>query len=188
MPCGLLTPPMQALLAPLVARRVVWDLGAGDLTHARLLLDLGAAGVIAVEKEWHKMPRPNDPRLRPLRMYFSSVELRPIEVAFLSWPTNHNLPGLLEILGMAEIVVYLGCNIGGSACGFADLYRELATREPLACEEHRRNTLIAYGREPRTSPMLGEEFAGLTGLWFDTVEDARAAARTFEALVAATDA
>ena len=53
MPYGLLTPSMQALIVPLVADKAVWDLGAGDLAYARLLLDLGAQEVVAVDKQWH---------------------------------------------------------------------------------------------------------------------------------------
>jgi hypothetical protein len=180
MPYGLLTPSMKALLAPYVAGKVVWDLGAGDLTYAGLLADLGARKVIAVEKD-RDMPDSDHLRVMVLRAYFHEIEVpEQIEVAFLGWPANYNMAGLLGLLAVSKIVVYLGSNVGGSACGPTTLFRPLGQREPLAHEAHRRNSLIIYGEAPRTSPLLPEEYASLTGQFFPTLEDAERAASAEE--------
>jgi len=165
-------------MASHVADRVVWDLGAGDLVRARHMLDLGAREVVAVDKGWYDTPDAADPRLRPITAYFEAVEVPDsIEVVFLGWPMNYPMPGLSRLLDVAEVVIYLGSNTGGSACGSPGLHDLLRVREPLAYEEHRRNTLIVYGNTPRESPLLAEEFAAMDGTLFLTLDDARKAMR-----------
>lgn len=176
MPCGTLTQEMEALLAPLVADRVVWDLGAGDLVYAHRLLALGASTVVAVDKELHGINSVWDTRIHILGTSFDRlVPPARIEVAFLSWPQNYPMPALEHLLTRADIVIYLGCNTGGSACGTPRLLTRLMTRELLGHVPLRRNTLLVYG-EPRkrSGPMTGEEFAALsqTLLTFEEAERA----------------
>jgi len=169
MPFGHLTETMAQTIRTYVEGKRVWDLGSGDFHYARELLLLGADSVLAIDKEWRGRP-PEGVTFR--QDYFFDITPEPIEVAFISWPANYNLTGLIEILEQAQTVIYLGCNLDGSACGWKGLFEHLTGRELLAHVPHRRNTLLVCGRTldvPREP--TGEERGGLTteGLTFDGV-------------------
>lgn len=167
MPFGLLTNEMEALVAPHVERRIVWDLGAGDLMYAHRLLKLGAAHVVAVDKELPQINVPPNFGLTIRQSYFHEIERldEDIEVAFMSWPRNGNVPGLARMVDRSRVVVYLGSNTDGSACGDVELFLDhLCHRELLGHVPHRRNSLLIYGRpRRREKPLTGEEFAMLSG-------------------------
>ncbi len=140
----------QALAVRKVIRgRQVIDCGAGDLTLALKLAELGAREVIAIDKE--PMPECPDPRVRPNRRQFSAwLDSRkdPVEVAFVSWPTNYSMAmydrGLQAIVD-SKTVIYLGKNTDESACGSRRLFTHFLGRELLVYLPHRRNVLCIYG-------------------------------------------
>ena len=158
---GVLTPEMQAIVKQHVQGRTVWDLGAGDLGYAEMMFGLGASGVIAVDKK--TMPVSLMPGLVKLQGYFH--EIQPpggIDVAFLAWPQNNSLDGLLPLLCHSKKVIYLGSNTGGSACGNVDLFKYLLSRKVLAHVPNRRNSLIVYGDfVKRARRPLPDEWAAL---------------------------
>jgi len=164
MPFGHLTKPMEAAIRALVEGQRVVDLGSGDLAYAERLLRLGASHVWAVDKHYlNGRPPESQPNLTVVPGYYVDVgpNLPLFDVAFLSWPSNQRMPGLIEILERTKVVIYLGSNTDGSACGFSRLYEHLVGRRLIVAMEHRRNTLIAVEEslsEPRI-PTL-EEFCG----------------------------
>jgi len=170
---GVLFEEQSVILGPYVQGETVYDLGCGDLSLSYELLMLGAAHVVAVDKE--RCPRPKDPRVELLRAYFHEVVASP-KVSFLSYPANYPMQGLLEILARSQTVVYLGRNTDGTACGTVAVFQHFLQRELLAYVPVRKNTMIIYGsydplREPRAP--RGEELAALTkhrALSYDEVE------------------
>ncbi len=152
-----------------VKSRVVHDLGAGDGRLSKTLITLcGAKHVIAIDKnglatrsvrKW----RANKGRLtwKGSRPFADCAQERP-EVAFLAWPSNYETPGLVTILENAPIVIYLGSNVNGTACGNQELFLHLTKREVLAHVPDARNTLTVYGPARVTGrPLTGEEYAAL---------------------------
>jgi hypothetical protein len=80
---------------------------------------------------------------------------------------------LPELLVEAEIVIYLGSNTDGTACGTRGLFTFLVHRRLLAHVPFQPNSLLVYG-EPgaRECPLVGEEYAILSGkyLSFDEAQ------------------
>ena len=145
---GVMTQEMTHALVPHVRGRVVWDLGAGFLTHTRDLVSrYGAASVVAVDKE--EMPEPTSPKVSLVRSYFHDLVLPEggIEVAFLAFPQNTPLYGLVDILEQSQKVVYFGSNTDGTSCGDKDLFQHLRTREVLSHVPNLRGSLVVYGDE-----------------------------------------
>lgn len=161
-----LSPAQRAVVARHVSGRRVHDLGAGDCSLSVELIGLGAMEVVAIDKE--AMPRVDIPELRQVRSKFLDVAAalveKPAEVAFVSWPVNNNVPGLVTILSEAEKVIYVGKNTDGSACGWPGLFKiALVTREILDHVPERRNTLIVYGGfSEGDRPLVSEEIAALS--------------------------
>jgi hypothetical protein len=161
MPYGKLSKAQIDALSPYVRGTTVHDLGAGCMKLSRQLLDLGASQVVAVDKEAPKR-RSANPRIRVEHTLFSQFDESP-DVAFLSWPSNHFLHGLADILRRARVVVYLGKNTDGTACGHWTLFSGLLLREALVYVPERKNTLIVYGAHRDTARVpLGEEMAAIT--------------------------
>lgn len=139
--------------------RVVWDLGAGSgCFSAEHLLNLGALGVIAVDKEEMVPPKFG---ILPIQGYFQDIKLpeEGISVAFLGWPQNRPLH-LKRILTQSAYIIYIGSNVNGNACGDPALYEHLTRLEIVehwSCSE---NTLTIYSNHVRsTRGMTGEEYA-----------------------------
>lgn len=174
MPFGMLTPEMEAALRPFVEGQTVWDLGAGDLTYAQKLLELGAARVWAVDK---RIPYGEIPeRITFIKGYFQNIhELGvPISTLFLSWPCNASMavPGLPTLARGVETVIYLGHNLDGTCCGTWPLWHDLTHREVLAHIPHPRNSFIVYGKPCGERPLLPEEH-GAASASILSYEDAR---------------
>jgi hypothetical protein len=167
MPYGTLNAAQEECLKHLVAGKVVYDLGAGDLVLAHKLLELGAAKVVAIEKELFFVDNVA-PEIEVRRQYFQHMN-EDIDIAFVSWPANYD-NGLLPILKRTKTIIYLGKNTDGSMCGTPALFQYLITRK---IEEHvpsRPNTLICYSEQldkPRWHGVQEEEAA----LKMDTGED-----------------
>jgi hypothetical protein len=160
MPYGTLTDQQASLVEGLVRGQVVYDLGAGDLYLTCELLRLGATKVIAIEKEdLHFNGVPDEIEYR--KMLFRDVQDDPIEVAFVSWPSNYD-NGLLPLLRRSQVVIYLGKNTDGTACGTPELFRYLLKRKAEGLP-HRKNTLICYTDFLQESRVpLPEETAAIT--------------------------
>ena len=155
----------------------VHDLGAGNGNLALELLKLGAAKVTAIDK--HLTLVTTDPRLEILEGSFQDYQDLSPEVAFVSWPSNHPNPYLRQICRRAKVVIYLGKNTDGSACGQPEFFDDQLYRELLAYHSDRFNTLVVVGgvRDLKRPPM-GEELAGLNlnsgpVMYYDQVERGR---------------
>lgn len=150
MPFGLLTSEMRTVLAEHVRGRTVHDLGAGDLVRACELSELGAESVLAFDKMDRRSVRELPGNVLSFRMSFEQIltetDLRPIDIAFVAWPANWRLPGLLELLERSRTICYLGINDEFTACGWPDLFSYLSTREVLSEVNHPRNDLLVYGK------------------------------------------
>lgn len=158
MPYGYLSPKQKAVVKPFVEDRLVHDLGAGDLKLAAVLAHLGASQVIAIDKEpyIHTPPR----KVHPVTCRFEDYP-GPIDVGFLSWPRNTFDRGLLSIVLKTKLLIYLGTNTSGSACGFPQMWQQLIQREVLAHEPNEPNTLIVYGPQNVQRRYLPEEYAAV---------------------------
>lgn len=139
----------------------VYDLGAGDCRLARYLKRLGAARVVAVDKE--PLPR----RVAGVELeqgYFHEWVTRAparLPVVFLSWPANHPMGGLVELVERADAVLYLGKNSNGTACGWPGLFRSLLQRPVLNYSPDRENDLIVFGSGSVTRGPTPHEQAAL---------------------------
>lgn len=156
---GEITDEMQEVLTLLVDGKTVYDLGAGDLAHSHVLVELGAMAVIAVDKA--PMPKPRFPEVSRLQGHFGEIPVPDhIDVAFLAWPQTDPMPGLLDWLNAADLVVYLGHNLDDSYCGSPELFFYLTRRALMEEVLGRRNTLLVLGdRLAETRPMTDEEAA-----------------------------
>ena len=157
-PYGEMTPDMVQAICPHVVGKSVWDLGAGDGWHSRLLLRLGASQVTAVDRH---VPHAPGLGITWIKSYFLDLRIPPegIDVAYVAWPVNHTrIPGLERILAQSRVVIYIGTNTGGSACGGMHLMTYLAGREVLLDVPHPRNCLAIYGDKPTPgrTPLLDE--------------------------------
>lgn len=172
---GKITSEMEAALRSIVQDKVVYDLGAGDLQHARHLLRLGAKHVVAIDKEPHPTASGS---ITVIEGYFDRVPIPTdgLDIAFVAWPINYRTPGLVTWLAAATVVVYLGHNFDGSSCGNPELFEHLIGRRLTHWVAHRSNTLIVVG-EPLSTPRepTPEEaaFGSDTVRYFDRYHPAR---------------
>lgn len=151
-----------ATVAGFVKGKVVHDLGAGDLCLAQQLVEFGAEKVIAVDR-YSPLTYSKRAKLTSIDIvtcYFHDYK-GSVKTAFLSWPVNWYDYSLGNFIEQAEMVIYLGSNLDGSACGYPDMWVHLSQREVLAHIPHRKNTLIVYGPEFVKRAQLPEEFASL---------------------------
>lgn len=148
-------PSMRNPLYLAIQGKHVLDLGAGDFTLSRYLLQHGAKFVTAVEP--HNPSRYGPPVKAPpnfvhLPVYFDNdtlpdyIKTTNVEVAFLSWPANHHLPGLLPLLREIPTILYLGTNFNGTSCGHPALFKFFLTRELVAFVDRQpHNSMIILG-------------------------------------------
>ena len=64
---------------------------------------------------------------------------------FISWPVNRITAGVIPLCNLAPMLIYIGCNYEGTACGTKALSTHIAYRELLEAVPHRRNTLLILG-------------------------------------------
>jgi hypothetical protein len=145
-----------AEVARLVQGRKVWDLGAGSGQLAAWLCDQGAAAVEAVDRDYAP-PRCAPGLVRPGLSFtagrFDSWEPAfSADVAFLSWPVNWAVSGLVQCLRRVPTCIYVGLNQRVSACGGPDLWSALLCRELLLDIPGKWGNLLVYGK--RCSPRL----------------------------------
>lgn len=152
-----LTAAQIRIVKQFTTRRVVYDLGAGDLTLSARLLELKAAGVIAVDEKAPAV-RDLDSKIRFIKSSYNKFTKAP-RTAFVSWPPGVGAEGLVDIVGRARTVLYLGHNFDGNICGTQELWAHLRTRKVIAHEPACKNTLIVYGAVGREREPLPEEDA-----------------------------
>lgn len=159
---GRLNLKQRRIVAKAVKGRTVHDLGAGDLQLSGELVDLGAAKVIAIDKDAPHYWK-GDSRIEVRKTYFHAVQDDPIEVAFVSWPSNYVDWDLIRLVRRSQRVIYLGNNMDGTSCGSVPLFEHLLTRELVEHVPDRPNTLLVYGAPQEAErDRVGEELAALT--------------------------
>lgn len=173
------SPEMLEVLSRVIPGALVFDLGAGpELVESHLAAELGAHRVLALDKGRMNYP-PRFPNIEIWRGTFSvnldmvleraqeaKAEGRPV-VAIVSWPSNNARSELeiLDMLDVADFVIYRGHNFSGTACGFRALYDYFLERPVQAVVEHRQNTLIVYGPPgKREMGPIPEELAGKSNM------------------------
>ena len=168
---GVLTKEQEKTLKPFLQGKDVTDLGAGDLSLSRELLRLGAKTVDAYDKD--DIPQ-GYPRNLPRGLTFRKAlfhELKgPFPVLFVSWPVNQPNPSLTIHASLCEeILIYLGKNDQGTACGHPNLFKVMVQRELLAHVPGKRSDLIITGKflpQGETRAATPEEHRGLIQLDF----------------------
>ncbi|MDO8640852.1 MAG: hypothetical protein Q7R33_04860 [Nitrosarchaeum sp.] len=159
---GYLNRAQKNIVQKIIQDQDVYDLGSGDFGLTMILKELGAARIAAIDKIPYQYPQlPHDPNIHYICGLFSELKMpEHIDITFLSWPVNYNA-GILHWLKISSIVIYLGTNLNGTACGTPGLFKHLRTREILANEFDRRNELIVYGPNKVKREMLREERAAI---------------------------
>ena len=159
---GKISDAQRAVIKKHVEGLVVHDLGAGSCEHSLMLVELGAASVVAIDKE--SMPKALGGRkISRFQGYFEHYD-GDIDVAFVSWPINHEDQGLLQLVRRAKLVLYVGKNTDGSMCAWPGFFLEMSGRKILDYVPERPNTLIVYSDflARRRKELRGEERAGAT--------------------------
>lgn len=173
-PFGRMTDDMRAIIARHVKGKRVWDFGAGNLWHSHMLLSLGATQVTAVEKNLTPHLQHRDIRVKNILFQDVPVPDEGFDVAYVSWPTNHDRDtGLVRLLSWSTTIIYVGCNTNHTACGGRTMMSYLTTRTVLDHLPIEANTLAVYGDwSPTPRRLLPEEWAALHygRLW--TLEEA----------------
>ena len=165
---GRLTVAQREALRPIVRGRTVHDLGAGSCALSMELAALGAAHVVAIDRQAPRRATALPPSVLFRRQAFEDVAERP-RVAFLSWPSPEPLvdygpAGIMRLVRAASVVVYLGRNRDRVVCGGRPLFEHFAERELTAYIPARRNDLLVLGRWHRGGdlrPLTAEEEHGL---------------------------
>jgi hypothetical protein len=135
---------------------VVHDLGAGSGALSRVISLLGAKHVIALDM--NPLFKRRYPRVTRVCGHFLGYH-EPVDTALVSWPYNGMDSGLPEIIDRARVVIYLGKNTDGTACGTRQFWDRVTRRQVLAHEPDQRNTLIVYGEGIAMRMPLPEEAA-----------------------------
>ena len=153
-------PDICKLLRPFIAGKVVHDMGAAWLDQTKLLLQLGARQVTAVDSRYHDIharPRYDGFTLEvPVGVELVSEDLRTyagqVDVAFVSWPW---VQGRVEPpwLATANTIIVIAVNDESTACKCPGLYPELLRRELLTHTQFVQEDFLVVGRRlesPRT--------------------------------------
>lgn len=158
---GRLNPEQEEALRPFIEGCIVHDLGAGDRVLSERMVRLGAFLIYAVDKPGIG-PQSTVNEVIPVASYYYQYK-DPIDIAFMSWPSNHYLPCLRKLAERARVVVYLGRNTDMTACGDTHLFQHFIQRDVLAYVPDRHNTLIVYGGLlPMSRDLFGEEKAAFS--------------------------
>jgi hypothetical protein len=169
-----------------VKDKTVFDLGAGDYTNSLILRGLGASRIVAIDKEFFGPTNRPTKGVTQYQMTFKAflhvqrTKLQKVDfpkrgdVAFLSWPANYEMKGLLDLLSWFDTIIYLGKNTDSTACAWPEFFRVMQKRPVLSYVPHRRNTLIHYGATDRKLErgMKGEELAGMDDITSYTFQEA----------------
>lgn len=173
---GVLTLAQAEVFARHVEGQVVLDLGAGDGAVTECAVLYGAKHVHYVDKsvemarDFFRVFSECYPDATNVSVHVSLFdEPYLIEaigkgpkptVAVVSWPVCTPTPGLVELIRELDVVIYMGSNTEGTACGAANLWGDLFSREVLVHVPDRPQVLTIYGAHtvsprPRTSEEIG---------------------------------
>lgn len=161
---GKLTDEQEAVVRNFVMGYNVHDLGAGQLGMAGKLMELGAHTVTAVDRIYsQQVIYPPHPLIRTVGESFVEYARHGhhVDVALVSWPEVDEQQGIVQLVRDPRVVIYLGSNFDGAACGSKEMFEQLLTHEVLATVPHRWNTLIVYGQRRVQRRPLPEEMAAL---------------------------
>lgn len=150
---------MRVRLKEILQGKEIWALGAGpDLHEAWVLLSLGAKRVWSVDKSQrflgsstNKVQTGSGYEILDFRGYFEEFfDLKRGEdntqvITFLKWPQTNFTPGLIDLLGLSQTVVYVGKNDGATACGSPQLWGYLSRRELQEEIQSCKNDMLVYG-------------------------------------------
>ena len=163
MPYGHHNPEQEGIIREVVAGKSVIDIGCGDMTYSERLRQMGARSVLALDK--CDLPT-FVPGIEIVQTSIDKFEQknrdRSFDVGFLSWPVNRDIQGLSGLLRRCGVVIYLGSNVDGSACGNHTLFFQLMQRRLDHYSPDRSNSLIVVS-EPLSEarPPTGEEYAAI---------------------------
>lgn len=165
-------PPMAwTAIRDLVQGKVVVDLGCGSLGYSFEISKMGARQIFAVDKEPCTVPGNKfPPGLEFVRGNFEQLVTDTVrlpakfDVAFVSWPSNHPMRGLIEMCDRADIVIHMGCNWNETACGFPAFYRYLCSRELLQEHQHPTNHVGVVGKRRFRFGFRRPTFLEFTGI------------------------
>lgn len=154
----------RRLLAAFCRGRRVTDLGAGRGELSRLMVELGAREVVAVDR----LEVPPAPGVSVRQERFERLKEAGLPRRLLvSWPINDHTVvlscALENFLRSAEEILYIGRNEaeGFTVCGWPGLWRELLRRRVLAHTDiPGHNAVIRYGARgpaPRCNGQLLSE-------------------------------
>lgn len=158
---GRLSKAQLQAIKPYVKDCEVHDLGAGDLEVSKKLVGLGASNVVAVDREINFRQGKRISKVAASFEEFAADHPGSLSTSLISWPVNWKVSGLVELVARSEVVLYLGSNSSGSACGFCELWEHLSKRTVIEYVPERENTLIIYGRDTLERENLPEEWAAL---------------------------
>jgi hypothetical protein len=158
---GSLNKEQMGVLRSFIKGRRLRDYGCGNLRLTITLVRLfGARHVEAIDQDLVSVPRQLRSQIAFTQSHFYRVGPS-TRTAFVSWPINHDTY-LDRCLVHAPRVIYLGTNMGGTACGYPHFWLSLVQREVLAYVPHAHNTLIVYGDKlKRRRRLMPEEYAAL---------------------------
>lgn len=151
-----LTKEQEETLQKVIKGKAVWDLGAGNCSLARKMIELGATYVHAVDCKPYK-GKPLGKKIRFINAYFS--ELSPTmykdQVVMGSWVHNTKCHGIMSFLRQAETIVLLGNNFDGTITGMPSIYEETLMRELLHYTPDPKNCLLVVGKHRQVGKFLG---------------------------------
>lgn len=163
--------PQEIVVADVTRDKTVLDIGCGEGAFlARWVLSQGAASVLAVDTAlpYGIQDRPStNTRLSLVHATFERLLDQPslpsrFDVGLLSWPSNHESPGLLPLLERCDRLVVISCNVASTVCGSSTLWMYLLRRQSQQVLIHRRNVVLVYGAPmPEVRPALVEERLGI---------------------------
>ena len=168
---GRMTPLRNKVLKDVLRDRVVWDVGCGtSAPHLKFLRKTSSHVHLvdsALDRFWQPPPEYNPRRHTVHAACFDELEPIPeSDVAFVSWPVPYGGQGLGPLLSKCQTVIYLGQNDDVTSCGPGEMWKELASMEPVQIYELRRDvelpgtrmcSMIIYERKPRTIDLCIEE-------------------------------
>jgi hypothetical protein len=95
-------------------------------------------------------------------------------VAFISWPTNRELKGLIEIASECGTIIYIGKNTDGTCCAWPEFFEFLRERKVMQYIPDRLNCCIIYGGWcSKRKYVRHEEAAGLSITYHALVKDTK---------------
>lgn len=164
---GGLNDEQEAVVRNFVQGFNVHDLGAGQLGMSRKLVELGAHTVTAIDKDYEgrlHLYQDRPPQVNLVGELFEEYAKHGhfIDVAFVCWPECYAQNGIVQLIQNVRVIIYLGSNFDGIACGAHDMWAVLKNREVLAYVPNRWNSLIVYaGQKWVARRPLPEEYAAL---------------------------